>query len=447
MARPRKLKNGRWQISYENKLRRVARTKRTFDTKKEAEDWLEAAKRDATDRLLGRRRRRVFGEALAKYLREESPKKASETDDITNASTLRWPIWDSEARRFVLLEETPLEDVPGVLGKWSADMREVLRRSNIPVYGHKGELLKVRIFHMRPNSAGVYCWYEQPAPEESDKPQPRALVKDEALLAHLAQLSGHGPFSSGTLRIRQLLVRRILFLAWKHWSTPSDVWLEHNIAEKIQLDAKSDPREEWLKKSADLDTLLEAAKHQPGLPDAIYGGVLIGWRRANQLLMDFRHVVFPVEKQHADGTTTIVQPGYIFKERSGVKGKKKPLVYPITPPLLALLKRRWDLRIECPDQKGVYLVFHDGKGRPLVRHKKIVGWARTLRNAGMPAKFVWHSLRHTFVSWLGEKGATSKHISELGGWTNARTVEQTYTHVDFQHLEKIATLMNPETKQ
>lgn len=201
MSSIRKLKNGRYQANYENKFRCIQRTKRTFDTRKEANDWLAAVHQEASARLLGHQKRRVFGEALAKYLREESPKKHKTHDErIEHARMLRWPIWDPETRRWVRIEEAALDETPQVLSKWVADLKLIVRRGYIqPTIEENGRRYH-RQFFKRPKGDGTLAWFEQRNPVENERPEPRREVTDPALIAALDRAPGRGPFDSGTLR-------------------------------------------------------------------------------------------------------------------------------------------------------------------------------------------------------------------------------------------------------
>lgn len=423
----RKLKSGRWQADYKNKFRRVPRTRRSFDTKKEAEDWLAALQRDATDRLLGHRRRRLFGEALARYLREESPKKLTHVEDLSNAATLRWPFWDPESRRWLRLEESPLDDVPANLGKWSADLRAVRDR----------RYLGNRLYQRRPRPDGRPAWFEQPSAAGAERPAHRVEVTDAVLLAKLDAKPGRGPFSTTTLRTRQLLVSAVLRCAWRHWSTDADRWLDQDIAGKIQLEPAALGRDEW----ADYDALLALIIAAPvGFDAAILAAAMIGWRRANLLgghkahrpvpPLGWDHVVFPVyQEDPVTGERTEIQHGYFWVDRPHTK-KKKPLAQPMSDLLVQLFALQWERR------NGPH-VFHRGDGTPFANFKRM--WATTKRRAGVAPTFCWHSLRHTFASLLIQAGADERHVQELGGWGDRRSMER-YTHLRLTHLRDTANL-------
>jgi len=421
MSSIRKLKNGRYQADYSSKRRGVARTKHTADTRKEAEAWLEAVKRDATARLLGHQRRRLFGEALAKYLREESPKKLTHVEDLSNAAALRWPVWDAETRRFVRLEDAALEETPAVLAKWTTDLREVERR----------RYLGNQLYQLRRKLDGRHAWFLQPSPNEGDRPEPRREVTDAAMLARLNKKPGRGPFSTGTLRVRQLLVSVVLSCAWRHWSTPGDVWLDRDITGKIRLEAAAASNDQF----ADYETLLALIIAAPiGFDAAILGAAMIGWRRANILgghkkhrpipPLNWDHVVFPVYSEDPiTGARVEVQPGYYWVDRPDTK-TKKPLAQPMSQLIEQLFQLQWDAR------NGPH-VFHHADGSPFSEFKSI--WATTKRLAGVAPTFRWHNLRHTFASLLIQAGADPAHVQQLGGWSDRRSMD-IYTHLQLKHL-------------
>lgn len=428
MSSIRKLKTGRYQADYQDRFRDLPRTKRTFNTKKEAAEWLEAVKRDATARLLGHQRRRLFGEALAKYLREESPKKRTHHDDLSNAKALRWPIWDADGRRWLRLEETPLDETPLVLAKWIADLKAVVRR------GYVGG----NLYHLRPRADGVLAWHQQPDPNAGERPPARAEVTDPELLAELTASPGRGPFNTGTLRARQLLAHRVLHVAWKYWSMANDVWLTQNVAEKIHLERASEARQGFLGYDQLLALLIAAPV---GFDEAILAGAWIGWRRANILGrakraaraeipgLEWSNVVFPVYEQAAD--LRLVQPGYIWKDRKETK-KNKPLAQPMSDRVEQLLRLRWESR-------SGRLVFHRGDGSAFHEFRSV--WRTTKRRAGIDAKFRWHDLRHTFASEMIQANVGDRHLQELMGHSNIATT-QIYAHLRIEHLRDAVNAPN-----
>lgn len=418
MSTIKRLSNGRYKANIESKRLGIARTRATFDTKTEAEAWLDAVKKDGTAGVFGLQKRRLFGEALIKYLREETPKKNSPADDISIARLLRWPFWNDETRRWCWPEDTLLEDIPAMLIKWSADLRNVERRRYVGAENYQ----------LRAERTGAMAWYYQPTPTEGQKPTHRVKVEDPELIAKLAKPGGRGPFSSGTLRRRQALAQRILFMAWKYWSTKTDLWLKDNISERVLLDEKPLPRDQWLDDYNSLRALIIAAPI--GFDAAILAAAWLGWRKGNLFSIKWvKNVLFPVYRETANGLEEM-ESGRIWVERKHVKNKKRPLIYPMVPHIEQLFKILWDSR------NGEY-VFHRNGGS-FGDFRKM--WKTTKKNAGIDPVFCWHSLRHTWTTQLLKNNVQPKHIAELQGWTSTKMVEDVYAHVKASHLVSAAEL-------
>jgi integrase len=58
---------------------------------------------------------------------------------------------------------------------------------------------------------------------------------------------------------------------------------------------------------------------------------------------------------------------------------------------------------------------------------------------------VWHTLRHTFTSWLGQSGVPDGIIDRLGGWSGGAKSGKTrerYTHLNVEHLRPYAAVID-----
>ncbi len=425
----------RYQAVIVDKRRGLPRVKRSFKTRAAADDWLNAAAKETHRRYIGERERHTFGEALAKYLAEESPLKDSRRDDVSNAAALRYPVWDG--RRFMLLEHTPLEDMVAALAAWLTDQRLVTRR----------RYFGAELYLERANPDGTRAWYYQPEPADGETPRARELVKDRALLEKLDEPGGRGPFSRSTLRVRQVLVGRILRLCWKRWG-----WLGADIAGQVELEKPGKGRELFLTEEQ-LERLITAAAgaiKQDGTPDpvgphfadAINAAALIGWRRANLLMLDWERVVFPVYEDTSEGRR-MVQVGVIWVKGDDTKNEED-LAYPIGDELLKLLERRWELRMPYTNPatgKRQNLVFHDGRGQGFGDFRR--RYATAKRAAGVRADFRWHDLRHTWASHMIQSGASDRHVQELGGWKTLSMVKL-YSKLNVEHLlESVNKMRSP----
>lgn len=79
---------------------------------------------------------------------------------------------------------------------------------------------------------------------------------------------------------------------------------------------------------------------------------------------------------------------------------------------------------------------------PIKRWYKTV-YRRAVQAAGLPRKFNWHSLRHTFASRMLMAGASTKTVAQAGGWTSEKMVADVYGHLTNQFvieaMERAAT--------
>jgi len=79
------------------------------------------------------------------------------------------------------------------------------------------------------------------------------------------------------------------------------------------------------------------------------------------------------------------------------------------------------------------------KGNPIKKANKR-GWRNALKRAGID-NFRWHDLRHTWASWLVQKGCPLNALQELGGWASYDMVLR-YSHLSSDHLKEYASLLD-----
>lgn len=95
---------------------------------------------------------------------------------------------------------------------------------------------------------------------------------------------------------------------------------------------------------------------------------------------------------------------------------------PVSPDTVALVRgRRAIVGADCP-----WLFPGDVAGQPVQEIRRF--WARIKADAGLPAGFRVHDLRHTFASLLVSGGASLAMIGKLLGHTQAQTTER-YAHL------------------
>lgn len=67
-------------------------------------------------------------------------------------------------------------------------------------------------------------------------------------------------------------------------------------------------------------------------------------------------------------------------------------------------------------------------------------WQAALKRAGIE-NFRWHDIRHTWASWLAQKGIPLSDIQEMGGWETPSMVQR-YAHLLPAHLAHRAKLLD-----
>ena len=66
-------------------------------------------------------------------------------------------------------------------------------------------------------------------------------------------------------------------------------------------------------------------------------------------------------------------------------------------------------------------------------------WYKALERAGIK-DFRWHDLRHTWASWMMQKGTPLHALKELGGWESQEMVQR-YAHLSPDHLAQYVSSM------
>ncbi|MBK0399010.1 site-specific integrase [Limibaculum sp. M0105] len=83
----------------------------------------------------------------------------------------------------------------------------------------------------------------------------------------------------------------------------------------------------------------------------------------------------------------------------------------------------------CEGRPSHSLIFVRDDGRPWEpRHNRYL-FKRAVRDAGLPAEFVFHGLRHTYASQLVQAGTPLSIVAEQLGHASTSTVSNTYGHL------------------
>jgi len=79
------------------------------------------------------------------------------------------------------------------------------------------------------------------------------------------------------------------------------------------------------------------------------------------------------------------------------------------------------------------------RGKP-INQVNTKAWRRALERAGID-DFRWHDLRHTWASWLTQKGVPLNVIQEMGAWESTEMVKR-YAHLAPEQFRKHAMVVD-----
>ncbi len=79
------------------------------------------------------------------------------------------------------------------------------------------------------------------------------------------------------------------------------------------------------------------------------------------------------------------------------------------------------------------------QGRPIIQ-VNTRAWRKALNRTGIE-DFRWHDLRHTWASWLTQKGVPLNVIQEMGAWESTEMVKR-YAHLAPEQFRKHAMVVN-----
>ncbi|WP_257252708.1 tyrosine-type recombinase/integrase [Endozoicomonas sp. SESOKO3] len=422
-----------WRIKYDYKDQRlgISRTRETFNTNEEAEDFHERLIANAKKVSRGEKPERFFGEAMMEYLTLESPSKTSHGDDLSNAAMLRIPF--EFRNKFWRLEDLALNDsetgiVVG-LELYFKDQLKITKRS----------YLNKELYQLRKERGGS-VWYHQPHPASEEIPQPRYPVTDPALLKRLNQAKGRGPVRKDTLRLRQTLASTILSYVYRKLR-----WIDMNLADFIDRIEPGKSRIDYLT-SEQFFCLIEKAEELYGseMVRLIKGAAWIGWRRSNLIGLTWDRVFWPEKVIDPITGEEEIRPGYLIvhsaeeqeidpfdRSQRETRTKNKDT-------LITTMTRRIELLLrECEMHKRPHsdVVFHNGNGQRWGEFRKKWNNLKTLLN--IPERFRWHDLRHTWTTEALNAGVDDRTIMDEQGWKDRRMVDR-YAHTRLQdRLERM----------
>ena len=90
---------------------------------------------------------------------------------------------------------------------------------------------------------------------------------------------------------------------------------------------------------------------------------------------------------------------------------------------------------QCEGKDEESHVFHMASGGHWIGHHKHI-FKDAVRKAGLPERFVFHGLRHTYASQLVQAGTPLAIVASQLGHSNTDTVSRTYGHLSCQTIEE-----------
>ena len=416
-----------WRVKYDYKdnVLGIPRTRQTFNTVEEAQDFHERLINNHRKVARGEKPVRTFGEALVEYLTMESVSKASHLDDLKNSNGLRCPF---EYRgKFWRLEDMTLDDsdtgiVVG-LELYFKDLARVVKRSYI----------NAELYYLIPDGR-TEVWYHQPHPAADSIPQPRYPVTEPGLLDRLNKAKGRGPFKRDTLRNRQALASSVLTYVYRRRR-----WTDTNLADFLERIKPGDGRTDYLTPQQ-LAHLFELSTELYGkeFTRLLKGASWIGWRRSNVIGLTWDRVYWSEETTDPITGETFTRPGYLIVEKASNQTidpfdrsqretrtkNKAALITTMTARVESLLR-------ECEQNKHKTspVVFHKGDGTKWGDFRK--RWDKLKSELGIPARFRFHDLRHTWATEALNAGVDHRTIMDEQGWKDHRMVDR-YSHTSLQ---------------
>ncbi|HXK28003.1 MAG TPA: site-specific integrase [Candidatus Binatia bacterium] len=201
------------------------------------------------------------------------------------------------------------------------------------------------------------------------------------------------------------LIRAVLRRSALEWD-----WLEKAPALRMYPEPKR--RVRWLTPEQLNLLLRELPEHQR---EAVIFAAATGLRQSNVVRLEWSQV-------NLDGKTAWI---YADQAKGG-----RDIHVSLNETAVAVLRRQLG---KHPVRVFTY------KGEPYNR-AYTVAWQKALKRAGIE-NFRWHDLRHTWASWLAQKGVPLSDIQEMGGWETAAMVRR-YAHLSPAHLAHRAQVLD-----
>jgi site-specific recombinase XerD len=173
-------------------------------------------------------------------------------------------------------------------------------------------------------------------------------------------------------------------------------------------------------------TLIMSVK-EPWLKQMIVLGALTGLRRNELLYLTWRNIDFQ---------RRII---YLFSKPNFRTKNGKARIVPLNESAIKLL-------LLCNEVKTSEYVFSFAGGGPVTSQHVSRTFKKYIRDQNLDPGLTFHSLRHTFASWLVQSGATLFEVQKLMGHSNSRVTE-IYSHLLPQTLHHVVQMIDPARLQ
>jgi integrase len=249
----------------------------------------------------------------------------------------------------------------------------------------------------------------------ADKPIEKISLDDLQAIINEALEAGKSP---ATAKHMKAVLRQMFNFAIEH-----ELYTKKNIAAKIHILAFDNRRTRFLT-IEEVQMILKALKAKsPQVHDMALLSMLSGAREGEIFSLQWENINFNTK----------------FMTLVDTKNNNKTRHLPMTQEIEKLLKT-------MRQENSTGLVFTTKDGNPIKYLSKT--YARTIEELGFNKKItdkrqrvVFHTLRHSYASWLMMEGADLYVVKELLGHSTTAMTER-YSHLSPEHLRKTAALLN-----
>lgn len=180
--------------------------------------------------------------------------------------------------------------------------------------------------------------------------------------------------------------------------------------------------------AAEADVLLKEAP--VWMPDLIRVAIGTGFRRAELCALRWRDVDLESSRVYTRPYVRRVGGKVVFEHRTK-SGHDRAV--PLLPVAREVLERLHAERANEDEDETVFL----SRGEPLRGNFVGQTFRRQRERAGLPERFTFHTLRHTFAAWLATEGVPLRHIQEYLGHASIQTT-LVYSHLVEDEAHAIA---------